>query len=116
MPGTMMMKRPMMKKVVKVMALKKVKPNQKGLKKLPRKVRNKMGYPKHLVEKSKTNSNGLNFVLEVKSAAKRKFKVYPSAYANACMHLKFVLVKLKITPGGKRKRKKGMDGGMMVVE
>ena len=42
MPGTMMMKRPMMKKGGK--ALKKVKPNQKGLKKLPKKVRNKMGY------------------------------------------------------------------------
>ena len=45
MPGTMMMKRPMMKKGCK--ALKKVKPNQKGLKKLPRKVRNKMGYMKN---------------------------------------------------------------------
>ena len=44
MPGTMMMKRPMMKKGGK--ALKKVKPSQKGLKKLPRKVRNKMGYLK----------------------------------------------------------------------
>ena len=42
MPGTMMMKRPMMKKGKRV--LKPVKPNQKGLKKLPRKVRNKMGY------------------------------------------------------------------------
>ena len=38
MPGTMMMKRPMMKKGKRV--LKPVKPNQKGLKKLPRKVRN----------------------------------------------------------------------------
>ena len=44
MPGTMM-KRPMMKKGGK--ALKKVKPHQKGLKKLPRKVRNKMGYMKN---------------------------------------------------------------------
>ena len=44
MPGTMMMKRPMMKKGGK--ALKKVKPSQKGLKKLPTKVRNKMGYMK----------------------------------------------------------------------
>ena len=44
MPGTMMMKRPMMNKGGK--ALKPVKPNQKGLKKLPRKVRNKMGYMK----------------------------------------------------------------------
>ena len=46
MPGTMMMKRPMMKKGGK--ALKKVKPSQKGLKKLPKKVRNKMGYMKDI--------------------------------------------------------------------
>ena len=39
-----MMKRPMVKNGKKV--LKQVKPNQKGLKKLPRKVRNKMGYMK----------------------------------------------------------------------
>ena len=39
-----MMKRPMMNKGGK--ALKPVKPNQKGLKKLPKKVRNKMGYMK----------------------------------------------------------------------
>jgi len=44
MPGTMM-KRPMMNKGGK--ALKPVKPNQKGLKKLPKKVRNKMGYMKN---------------------------------------------------------------------
>ena len=44
MPGTMMMKRPMMNKGGK--ALKPVKPNQKGLKKLPKKVRNKMCYMK----------------------------------------------------------------------
>jgi hypothetical protein len=44
MPGTIM-KRPMMKKGGK--ALKPVKPNQKGLKKLPKKVRNKMGYMKN---------------------------------------------------------------------
>ena len=44
MPGTMMMKRPMMNKGGK--ALKPVIPNQKGLKKLPKKVRNKMGYMK----------------------------------------------------------------------
>ena len=39
-----MMKRPMMKKGGK--ALKPVKPNQKGLSKLPKDVRNKMGYMK----------------------------------------------------------------------
>ena len=42
MPG--MMKRPMFKNGKKV--LKQVKPSQKGLKKLPKKVRNKMGYMK----------------------------------------------------------------------
>ena len=42
MPG--MMTRPMYKHGKK--DLKKVKPSQKGLKKLPRKVRNKMGYMK----------------------------------------------------------------------
>ena len=39
MPGTMMMKRPMMKKGGK--ALKKVKPNQKGLKNYPKKLETK---------------------------------------------------------------------------
>jgi hypothetical protein len=43
MPGTMM-KRPLMNKGGK--SLKPVKPSQKGLKKLPKKVRNKMGYMK----------------------------------------------------------------------
>ena len=40
-----MMDKPMMKKGGK--ALKPVKPSQKGLKKLPKKVRNKMGYMKN---------------------------------------------------------------------
>ena len=44
-----------------------------------------------------------------KAAAKRKFKVYPSAYAN--MYASAVCSG-KVTPGGK-KRKKAMDGGMM---
>ena len=44
-----------------------------------------------------------------KAAAKRKFKVYPSAYAN--MYASGVCSG-KITPGGK-KRKKAMGGGMM---
>ena len=43
MPG--IMKRPMFKSGKKV--LKPVKPKQKGLKKLPKKVRNKMGYMKN---------------------------------------------------------------------
>ena len=45
MGGGMMRKDTMMKKGGK--ALKPVKPNQKGLKKLPKKVRNKMGYMKN---------------------------------------------------------------------
>ena len=39
----------------------------------------------------------------VKAAAKRKFKVYPSAYAN--MYASGVCSG-KITPGGKKKKKK----------
>ena len=45
-----------------------------------------------------------------KAAAKRKFKVYPSAYAN--MYASAVCSG-KGTPGGKKKRKKAMGGGMM---
>ena len=45
-----------------------------------------------------------------KAAAKRKFKVYPSAYAN--MYASAVCSG-KVTPGGKKNRKKGMGGGMM---
>jgi hypothetical protein len=44
-----------------------------------------------------------------KSAAKRKFKVYPSAYAN--MYASGVCSG-KITPGGKKGRTKKMGGGM----
>ena len=42
-----------------------------------------------------------------KAAAKRKFKVYPSAYAN--MYASAVCSG-KVTPGGKKNRKKAMDG------
>ena len=46
-----------------------------------------------------------------KAAAKRKFKVYPSAYAN--MYASAVCSG-KVTPGGKKKyRKKAMGGAMM---
>ncbi len=45
-----------------------------------------------------------------KAAAKRKFKVYPSAYAN--MYASGVCSG-KITPGGKKNRAKKMGGGMM---
>lgn len=48
-----------------------------------------------------------------KAAAKRKFKVYPSAYAN--MYASAVCSG-KVTPGGKKKnRKKAMGGGMMDI-
>jgi hypothetical protein len=46
-----------------------------------------------------------------KAAAKRKFKVYPSAYAN--MYASGVCSG-KITPGGKKgSRKKAASGGLM---
>ena len=45
-----------------------------------------------------------------KAAAKRKFKVYPSAYAN--MYASAVCSG-KVTPGGKKNRKKAMGGGIM---
>ena len=45
-----------------------------------------------------------------KAAAKRKFKVYPSAYAN--MYASAVCSG-KVTPGGKKNRKKALGGGMM---
>ena len=48
-----------------------------------------------------------------KAAAKRKFKVYPSAYAN--MYASAVCSG-KVTPGGKKKnRKKAMGGGLMTM-
>ena len=48
-----------------------------------------------------------------KAAAKRKFKVYPSAYAN--MYASAVSSG-KVTPGGKKNnRKKAMGGGMMTM-
>ena len=49
-----------------------------------------------------------------KAAAKRKFKVYPSAYAN--MYASAVCSG-KVTPGGnKGKRKKAANGGLIVDE
>jgi len=45
-----------------------------------------------------------------KAAAKRKFKVYPSAYAN--MYASAVCSG-KVTPGGQKKPKKKADGGMI---
>ena len=50
-----------------------------------------------------------------KAAAKRKFKVYPSAYAN--MYASAVCSG-KVTPGGKKnkKRKKRREGGMVIED
>ena len=48
-----------------------------------------------------------------KAAAKRKFKVYPSAYAN--MYASAVCSG-KVTPGGKKKRKKALGGGIIRTE
>ena len=45
-----------------------------------------------------------------KAAAKRKFKVYPSAYAN--MYASAVCSG-KVTPGSKKKAKKAMGGSAM---
>ena len=45
-----------------------------------------------------------------KAAAKRKFKVYPSAYAN--MYASAVCSG-KVTPGGKKNRKKKASGGVI---
>jgi hypothetical protein len=74
------------------MTLKAPTPKQVGLKKLPTSVRNKMGYlkkggsvTKKKTTKKKSGSKPTNPKLyaAVKAEAKRKFKVYPSAYANA---------------------------------
>ena len=46
----------------------------------------------------------------VKAEAKRKFKVYPSAYANMYAG---AVCSGKVTPGGKKKPKKKADGGMI---
>ena len=50
-----------------------------------------------------------------KAAAKRKLKVYPSAYAN--MYASAVCSG-KVTPGGKKnkKRKKMREGGMVIED
>ena len=61
MPG--MMKRPMFKSGKKV--LKPVKPKQKGLKKLPKKVRNKMGYMKDGGMARRRNTRRMNRLEEL---------------------------------------------------
>ena len=62
------------------------KPTNKGAAALPKSVRNNMGfYKKGGSTKKKAGSKPSNPSLyaRVKAEAKRKFKVYPSAYANA---------------------------------
>ncbi len=64
-------------------------PPNKGAASLPEKVRNKMGFlkkggkaRKKTKKKGPTPTNP-SLYARVKAEAKRKFKVYPSAYANA---------------------------------
>jgi hypothetical protein len=83
MPG--MMKRPMYKDGKKV--LKPVKPSQKGLKKLPKKVRNKMGYMK-----DGGRAKWLNFVQKVKRQQRENSKC-TLRRMQTCMVQLFALVK-----------------------
>ena len=75
-----------------IMATKLKKPPNKGAAALPEKVRNNMGFYKRggkkKTTKKKTKKKGPtptnpSLYARVKAEAKRKFKVYPSAYANA---------------------------------
>ena len=74
------------------MATKLKKPPNKGAAALPEKVRNNMGFYKRGGKKKTTKKNtkkkgptptNPSLYARVKAEAKRKFKVYPSAYANA---------------------------------
>ena len=72
-----------------IMAKKLKPPPNKGAAALPEKVRNKMGFlkkggkaRKKTKKKGPTPTNP-SLYARVKAEAKRKFKVYPSAYANA---------------------------------
>ena len=74
------------------MATKLKKPPNKGAAALPEKVRNNVGFYKRggkkKTTKKKTKKKGPtptnpSLYARVKAEAKRKFKVYPSAYANA---------------------------------
>ena len=68
------------------MALKTPSPSQKGLKKLPTAVRNKMGYMKKggsVKKKSGSKPSNPKLYASVKDEAKRKFKSWPSAYGSA---------------------------------
>ena len=64
------------------------------------------GAPKS-IDFKRAKQTGLNIMAKLcprgKAAAKRKFKVYPSAYAN--MYASAVCSG-KVTPGGKKKREK----------
>jgi hypothetical protein len=68
------------------MALKTPSASQKGLKKLPTAVRNKMGYMKKggsVKKKSGSKPSNPKLYASVKAEAKRKFKSWPSAYGSA---------------------------------
>ena len=68
------------------MALKTPSTSQKGLKKLPTAVRNKMGYMKKggsVKKKSGSKPSNPKLYASVKTEAKRKFKSWPSAYGSA---------------------------------
>ena len=83
----------------------------KGLRKLKKvapQVAKRMGYKKgrRACQMAKLCPRG-------KAAAKRKFKVYPSAYAN--MYASAVCSG-KVTPGGKKKKRKKMNMGGIVDE
>lgn len=68
------------------MALRKPSASQKGLKKLPTAVRNKMGYMKKggsVKKKSGSKPSNPKLYASVKAEAKRKFKSWPSAYGSA---------------------------------
>lgn len=68
------------------MALKTPSSAQKGLKKLPTTVRNKMGYMKKggsVKKKSGSKPSNPKLYASVKAEAKRKFKSWPSAYGSA---------------------------------
>ena len=68
------------------MALKTPSTSQKGLKKLPTAVRNKMGYMKKggsVKKKSGSKPSNPKLYASDKAEAKRKFKSWPSAYGSA---------------------------------
>ena len=78
------------------------------LKKVAPQVAKRMGY-----KKGRRAGQMAKLCPRGKAAAKRKFKVYPSAYAN--MYASAVCSG-KVTPGGKKKKRKNMNMGGIVDE